>query len=93
MAPSIVAITHGLYSVSRSVALYVIAPVNAGLALGANKFNAFCVKVEIGLLRSLVLLTFPKPTIAAVIPATMTVKVGDAIGAYNAKLFFVFVIF
>ena len=80
--PSIVAIIHGLYNVSRSVPLYVIAPVNAGLALGANKFNAFCVKVEIGLLASYVLLTLPRPTIAAVIPLTVPENVGLAFVAY-----------
>jgi hypothetical protein len=56
--------------------------VKAGLALGANKFNAFCVAVEIGLFASDVLLTLPNPTIAAVIPLTVPVNVGLAFGAY-----------
>ena len=57
-------------------------PVNAGLALGASKFEAFCVAVEIGLLASDVLLTLPRPTIDAVIPLTVPENVGLALGAY-----------
>ena len=82
VVPSIVAIIHGLYSVSKSVPPYVTVPVNAGLAFGANKFNAFCVKVEIGLLASDVLLTLPRPTIAAVMPLTVPENVGLAFVAY-----------
>ena len=52
------------------------------LVNGANKFNADCVAVEIGLLASDVLLTLTKPTIVAVIPATVPVNVGLAFGAY-----------
>ena len=61
-------------------------PVNAGLALGASKFSAVWVAVDIGLLASEVLLTLPNPTIAAVIPLTVPVKVGLASGAnkFNA---------
>ena len=56
-------------------------PVNAGLAFGANRFNAFWVAVDMGLLASEVLLTFPNPTMLAVIPLTVPVNVGLAFGA------------
>ena len=83
VAPSIVAITHGLYRVLKSVPPKVGVPVNAGDANGASKFSAFCVAVDIGLLASEVLLTLPRPTIAAVMPLTVPVKVGLANGASN----------
>ena len=54
-----------------------------GDAKFAVKFNALCVKVEIGLFASEVLSTLVKPTIAAVIPATVPVKVGDAKFAFK----------
>ena len=41
--------------------------------------------VEIGLLASDVLLTLPKPTMAAVMPETVPVKVGDAVLAFKPK--------
>ena len=63
----------------------VAVPVNVGLARGAVRlairFSAACVAVEMGLLVSEVLFTFPRPTIAAVIPLTVPVKVGLLIGA------------
>ena len=52
-----------------------------GLASGALASSAVCVKVEMGLPRSEVLSTLPKPTIALVIPVTVPVKVGLARGA------------
>ena len=52
------------------------------LVNGANKFNAACVAVEIGLPASDVLLTLANPTIVAVIPDTVPVNVGLAFGAY-----------
>jgi hypothetical protein len=61
-------------------------PVNVGLANGANKFNAVCVAVDIGLLTSDVLSTFPSPTIDLVIPATVPVNVGLAKVAKVAKI-------
>ena len=39
----------------------------------------------ISLLKSLVLSTLPKPTIVAVIPLTVPVKVGDSKGAFEAS--------
>ena len=69
-------------------------PVNVGDANGANpliadKFalrsNAVCCAVLTGLFASLVFVTFPKPTIEAVIPLTVPVNVGDANGAFNAR--------
>ena len=49
-------------------------PVNIGFANGDFKFNVVCVKVEIGLLRSVVLSTFPNPTTDFVIPAIVPVN-------------------
>jgi hypothetical protein len=64
-------------------------PVKVGDANGArfvaSRFSAACVAVEMGLLVSEVLFTFPKPTIAAVIPLTVPVKVGLLMGASVAK--------
>ena len=48
-------------------------------------FNAVCVAVDIGLLASEVLSTFPKPTILLVIPPTVPVNVGFAKGATTPK--------
>ena len=61
-------------------------PVSVGLAKSAFKFSAVCVAVETGLLRSLVLSTFPNPTILLVIPDTVPVKVGLAKLAFKFKL-------
>ena len=47
-------------------------------------FNAVWTAVEMGLLRSLVLFTFPSPTMDAVIPATVPVNVGLLVGAFAA---------
>jgi hypothetical protein len=60
-------------------------PVNVGDANGANRFNADCVAVLMGLLESVVLLTFPRPTMVALIPDTVPVNVGDAKGAFKFK--------
>ena len=51
----------------------------------AFKFKAVCCAVEIGLFKSLVLLQFPRPTIADVIPDTTPVKVGDARLAFKSN--------
>ena len=56
-------------------------PVKVGEAKGAFKSKAVCVAVLTGLSASAVLSTFPRPTIALVIPPTVPVKVGDAKGA------------
>jgi hypothetical protein len=61
-------------------------PVNVGLASGANKFNAVWVAVDIGLLASEVLLTLPRPTMAAVMPLTVPVNVGLAFVAYEPSV-------
>ena len=45
------------------------------------KSKAACCAVEIGLMASEVLLTFPRPTMSLLIPETIPVNVGDAIGA------------
>ena len=49
------------------------------------KFKAACVTMLIGLFASLVLFTLPNPTIELVIPLTVPVNVGLAIGAFNAN--------
>ena len=41
--------------------------------------------VEIGLLASDVLSTLPKPTMAAVMPETVPVKVGEALSAFISR--------
>ena len=56
-------------------------PVKVGLARFAFNFKAVCVAVETGLLTSLVLSALLNPTIAFVMPPTVPVKVGFAIGA------------
>ena len=53
--------------------------------MSALRYRAVCVSVDIGLSMSAVLFTLPSPTIAAVIPDTVPVKVGLALGAYDAK--------
>ena len=49
----------------------------------AFKSSAACVAVDIGLLISLVLSTFARPTMALVIPDTIPVNVGDSIFAFK----------
>ena len=56
------------------------------MVIGAFKFNAVCVNVDIGLLASEVLSTLPNPTIVLVIPDTVPVNVGEAKFAFNANL-------
>ena len=69
-------------SLSPTAAVTALAsPVNIGAARFAFSANAVCVAVEIGLSKSVVLSTLPKPTIADVIPVTVHVNVGDAKGA------------
>ncbi len=58
-------------------------PVKVGLAAFALRLMAVCCAVETGLFSSLVLLTFPRPTIEAVIPLTVPVNVGLARGALS----------
>ena len=67
-------------------------PVNVGLASGAFssnndcwEFSAVCWAVETGLSASLVSLTLASPTIAAVMPPTVPVKVGEASGAFKSS--------
>ena len=60
-------------------------PVNVGEANGAFKSKAAWVNVLIVLLASLVLSTYPKPTIAFVIPLTVPVNVGLLIGAFKTR--------
>ena len=55
-------------------------PVKVGLSIGAFRFRADCVAVDIGLFKSVALSTLPSPTIALVIPPTLPVKVGLSIG-------------
>ena len=62
-----------------------IAPVKAGDAKGAFRSKAFCVVVDIGFDKSLVLSTLLKPTIDLVIPVTVPENVGDTKGAFRAK--------
>ena len=63
----------------------VAVPDNAGLASGAFKFSAVCVKLETILFASAVLSTFAKSTIALLSPPTVPEKVGLARGALAAK--------
>ena len=69
-------------------------PVKLGDANGAFKTksvlldfesSAVWVAVEMGFNKSVVLSTFDSPTMVAVIPDTVPVKVGDARGAFKAK--------
>lgn len=64
---------------------HVVVPVNEGPARFAFKFKAVCVAVDTGLLASEVLLQFPSPTMAAVIPETVPVKLGDAKFAFRLR--------
>ena len=48
-----------------------------GLAKGAFKFKAVSCAVDTGLSRSLVFVTFPRPTIVEVTPLTVPVIVGE----------------
>ena len=64
----------------------VTVPLKLGEARFAFKSSAVCCAVETGLPASLVLLTFPKPTIDAVMPVTLPVKLGDARFAFNPSL-------
>ena len=59
----------------------VTVPVNVGEANGALRSSAVWVAEETALLASLVFSTLPRPTIVAVIPLTVPVKVGLALGA------------
>ena len=61
-------------------------PVKVGLLIGAFAFSAACVRMEMGLPASVVLSTFPRPTAALDIPATVPVKVGLSSGAFFPKL-------
>ena len=51
------------------------------------KSNAVWVAVEIGLFKSLVLSTLPRPIIALVIPLTVPVNDGELISAFSSKIF------
>lgn len=72
----------------------VMVPVKVGEAIGAYvveavaeesfKSSAVCVAVEIGFRASVVLSTFPRPTIDLLIPETVPVNVGEASGALAA---------
>ena len=53
-------------------------PVKVGEAIFAFKFKAVCCAVDTGLSASAVLVIFPKPTMDAVIPETVPVKVGES---------------
>ena len=71
-------------------------PVKVGELISAFSSKIFCFKssafwtaVEIGLFKSLVLSTFPRPTIAFVIPLTVPVKVGEAVFAFVFKAIWV----
>ena len=57
-------------------------PVNDGLADGAFNASAVAAAVEIGLDASEVSSTLDKPIIDFVIPETVPVNVGEAIGAF-----------
>ena len=48
-----------------------------GSVKGAFKFNSVCVKLDIGLFKSEVLLTLDNPTISLVIPLTVPVNCGS----------------
>ena len=63
----------------------VAVPVNVGEALGAFKSKAVWVATLTTLSASLVLSTFPKPTMDFEIPVTVPVKAGSFEGALSAK--------
>ena len=82
-----VALIVGAAMVPDAVIFTAVAvPVKAGLAKLAFRSKAVCVAVDTGLLASVVLLTLASPTIVAVMPETVPVKVGLAFGAYVASL-------
>ena len=54
----------------------------------AFKSNAVCAAVDTGLFASLVLSTFPKPTIVLVTPLTVPVNVGEAKFAFKLSAVF-----
>ena len=56
-------------------------PVRAGEASGAFRARAALSAEDKGLFASEVLSTLPRPTMVAVMPLTVPVKVGDATGA------------
>ena len=64
----------------------VTVPVNVGLARLAFKFKAVCCAVETGFAASVVLSTFPKPTMVLVIPPTVPVNVGEFMLALSSRL-------
>ena len=81
-----------LIKLPETVKLTAVAvPDNAGLASGAFKFSAVCVKLETFLFASAVLSTLAKSTIAFVMPKTVPEKVGLARGALAAKAFVIVV--
>ena len=59
----------------------------------AFRSSAAWVAVDIGLAASVVLSTDPNPTMDLVIPETVPVKVGDAVGAFKAKEVFTSAVF
>ena len=61
----------------------VTVPLKLGDAKFAFRFKAVCWAVDTGLFASLVSFTLLKPTIAAVMPETVPVKVGLASGAFS----------
>jgi hypothetical protein len=72
----------GAVKVGEVKVLFVIVSMPVKLTF---KFKAVCVAVLIGFNKSVVLSTFPRPTIVFEIPETVPVKVGESIGAFNAK--------
>ena len=62
------------------------------LAIFSFALNALAVAVLTGLFASLVFSTFPKPTIVALIPDTVPVNEGEAIGAFKSNAAFVAVL-
>ena len=56
-----------------------------GDAIVDFRSSAVCCAVDTGLFASVVLSTFPSPTIDCVIPPTVPVKVGDAIVAFRSN--------
>ena len=60
-------------------------PVKVGDAKFAFKSIADCCAVLTGLLASLVLSAFPRPTMVLVMPLTVPVKVGDAKLAFKSR--------
>src|SRR6185369_3943352 len=82
-------VDHGILTAAPPTdALIVLVPsiVMPEPAISVAWFAARAVEVAvlIGLARSVVLLTFPRPTIEAVMPETVPVNVGLAVGALRA---------